>query len=592
MKHIRQYTALIGAIACLLSEPSSVLAEDRVLLIGINRYQSPDVRPLYGTHNDVSTFHTLLATRLGFKDQQIRELKDQEATKEGILAALDQWVIKGSTPGDRVVIYYSGHGDQIDDEPNGDEKEDHVDEALIAYDAVRDGQNWIRDDDIDARLRALQDREVLAVFDACHSATMTRAAVGDDDAKTPDWKNGPGTGSGSIRLREGGFVRGGQNLTAFFAVAPEQIALEDKSDPARAHGVFTGAFADGLNGGADANHDGAISYAELFDYLRARSRQYCEARRKSQGKCALGLTPARQYAEFRAGMNFLEFGKGTTRSVFVDNPSRPETLVLAEPAELPHSAPSKSDASAAVGKPSKPFSKSHPASQRQAVAQATGAKPHKAGKAASESHSVPARPHGQSVAKAAENILAHGNEMGLQLSMENYNREKRLCEKTDIGNRFSLGQSVCYRVHVPRTGKLVLFDIDAASTTTLLYPNDVIPSTAPPPCRPLPETVEGGINVLIPDNCMGFEIKAQEPTGKGKLVAVLIEDQAVDLHDLIVAHRGLGRLGKDPDKKDDHRPEDWMASLRERLDRVFHEPNGASREVRWSVTAVDYEIVR
>jgi hypothetical protein len=35
-----------------------------------------------------------------------------------------------------------------------------------------------------------------------------------------------------------------------------------------------------------------------------------------------------------------------------------------------------------------------------------------------------------------------------------------------------------------------------------------------------------------------------------------------------------------------------MALLRERLDRIFHDPDGTSREVRWSVTAVDYEIVR
>jgi hypothetical protein len=597
MKRIRYQAALIPAIASMLGVTVPAHAEDRALLIGINRYQSPDVRPLHGTHNDVSAFHVLLTSRLGFKDQQILELKDQEATKAGILNALDQWVIKGSKPGDRVVVYYSGHGDQIDDEPNGDEREDHRDEALIAYDAARDGLNWVRDDDLDSRLRGLQGREVLAVFDSCHSGTVTRGGPGDDDAKVPAWKNGPSASraalASSMPQTDAGFVRVGQNLSAFFAVAPQQIALEDKSDPTRIHGVFTGAFVEGLNGAADANHDGTISYAELFDFLRIRSKQYCEARQKSQGKCPLGLTPAKQFAEFRAGMNLLAFGKETTRSSFVDVPSSPELPAMAEPAQRQPSAPSKSGASAAVGKPSKTISKAHHAAHPQNVAQTAAAKPHKPGKAASESHLVPPRPHAQKVAKSTESVLAHGNEVGLQLSMEAYNREKRLCEKSDTGNRFSLGRSVCYRVHVPRTGKLVLFDVDSAGTTTLLYPNNAIPSDAPPPCRPLPETVDGGINVLIPDNCMGFEIKTQEPAGKGKVVAVLIEDKAVDIHDLMVSHRGLGRLGEQPQPlPPTPGPENWMALLRERLDRIFHDPDGTSREVRWSVTAVDYEIVR
>jgi hypothetical protein len=565
MNHIGCRAVLLWSALFLLGCSPAVLAEDRALIIGINRYQSPEIRRLYGTHNDVAAFHALLTARLGFQDHQIRELKDQEATREGILNAIDQWLIQDSAPGDRVVFYYSGHGDQIDDEPDGDEQGDHRDEALIAYDAVRDGRNWVLDDDIDSRFQRLQDREVLAVFDSCHSGTVTRDAFGDEDAKTPGWDaEKTATRAGAFdpaHQQEGGFIQGGVNLTAFFAVAPEQKALEDKNNPNGAHGVFTSAFVEGVSGGADANGDREVSYSELFDYLRTRSRQYCEDDPKNRSKCVLGLTPIKQYDESRAAMNFLEFGK----SAFVDNTPPTEAIALADPSTF--------------SRPAKPNSRPSTA----ATAPVASPAPSKPAKPKPNSRPAPAHARPPNAASVAEAALAHGNEAGLQL-------------RIDPDNHVRLGQTVRYRVHIPHTGKLVLFDIDAEGKATLLYPNEAIPSNASPPCRPLPEVVDGGANILIPDNCMGFEIKAQEPTGKGKVVAVLIEDLSINTQDLLTAHRGLGRITKTPEPsppfQDIPQPMDWMGLLRARLDQIFHEPDGRNREVRWSVTTVDYEIVR
>lgn len=260
-------------------------AGDRALLIGINNYQSKDIRKLEGSHNDVAVFRSALISQMGFSDPQILELKDADATRQGILGAIENWLIKGSRPGDRVVLYYSGHGHHLKD-LDADEKarrpEDDQDETLVVYDSNPTG-NQILDDEIATFIKRLQDRKVLAVFDACHSGTLTRGESGDPDpeAKTPGWDDETETARGDTELdlarqMEGNFIEGEyENVAAFFAVAPNQYAVDDRtSEPSRPHSVFTQAFARGLSGAADLTNDG-ISYSELLDYVRKESKAFC-----------------------------------------------------------------------------------------------------------------------------------------------------------------------------------------------------------------------------------------------------------------------------------------------------------------------------
>ncbi len=178
---------------------------DKALLIGLNKYLN--IQSLHGTHNDVAAFRGLLVQKLGFKQDEIQELHDAEATHEGILQAIDGWLVQGPKPGDRVVLYYSGHGDQTPDR-DGDERDDHQDETLIAYDAAADGKNMVLDDEIRAKLQDLAGREVLAVFDSCHSGTVTRAAFRPHRGRRhpPDWERAgaAATRGPTIQHQEGG----------------------------------------------------------------------------------------------------------------------------------------------------------------------------------------------------------------------------------------------------------------------------------------------------------------------------------------------------------------------------------------------------
>ena len=79
------------------------------LLIGINDYQHEGISSLRGCVNDVRMQEQLLRDRYGFQPADILTLIDGEATRDGILSAIEQHLIQQASPGDSVVLHFSGH---------------------------------------------------------------------------------------------------------------------------------------------------------------------------------------------------------------------------------------------------------------------------------------------------------------------------------------------------------------------------------------------------------------------------------------------------------------------------------------------------
>ena len=279
---------------------------DRALLIGINRHADPRF-DLKGAVNDARNMRGLLSGYLGFDPGQIRLLTDAQATRQGILAGIEDWLVAGTRPGARALLYYAGHGyyqpDQDGDEPDGQ------DEALVPHDArlvsaaenPQRFENLILDDEIRALFAKLADRQAYLIVDSCHSGTITRTALAAPDpgvVRTIDLRLGAergATGTRTATRNSGpdgsdrqGFIEGEGNLIAWTAVASNQLALEDVEAPQR-QGVFTGRFVRGITERlADRNHDGRIVHSELLDYVRSESEEYC---RRHRGDCEKGLTP-------------------------------------------------------------------------------------------------------------------------------------------------------------------------------------------------------------------------------------------------------------------------------------------------------------
>ncbi|MBE9129863.1 MULTISPECIES: caspase family protein [unclassified Coleofasciculus] len=153
------------------------------LIVGINNYTS---QPLEGCLNDVDLQRNLLIYRFGFNPKDVLVLPDTEATREGILTAFEEHLIKQAKPGDVVVYHYSGHGSRIfDPHPIVVEREKEglngtfvpVDSNLPAgYPEVGGPVKDIMGHSLFLLMSALKSENVTAVLDSCFSGGATREA--------------------------------------------------------------------------------------------------------------------------------------------------------------------------------------------------------------------------------------------------------------------------------------------------------------------------------------------------------------------------------------------------------------------------------
>ena len=135
----------------------------------------------------------MLVKRLQFKDEEVKVLTTRaETTRRAILDAFRSFLIEPA--GERAIVFfhYSGHGSQLPDEdilddrrcplnqnPSADEP-DGLDETLVPTDHGPEGENEIRDDDINRLIRELMTKRpasVVLTFDSCHSGTVVRGGA-------------------------------------------------------------------------------------------------------------------------------------------------------------------------------------------------------------------------------------------------------------------------------------------------------------------------------------------------------------------------------------------------------------------------------
>ena len=172
------FSYLLWLLLMFLAMASSARGEDRALLIGVGRYAQIDEK-LNGVSLDIHMMREF-ALLLGFKRQAIKVLEHETASTEKVFSTVENWLINGVGPDDRVLFYFSGHGSQIPDENN--DENDQFDEVLLLYDAALKEQSRSRtltgvlvDDDLNTMLARMQSRNILVILDACHSGSATRS---------------------------------------------------------------------------------------------------------------------------------------------------------------------------------------------------------------------------------------------------------------------------------------------------------------------------------------------------------------------------------------------------------------------------------
>ena len=215
---------------------------------------SQSYRQLDGPPNDVGLVSAALQHH-EFHSDNIVTLQDEQATKDGILGALES-LIDRAGPGDIAVFFYAGHGHQITDD-DANEELDGYDEVLVPYgapdhsaspdevQAAYNGEYHIRDDTLGVLLDRLHakvgpDGNVAVFLDACYSGTGTRGGPRQLAARGGERPIGPPAvvGARGGDMRGGGFAEaprtrvpgsrggGGVDYVVISAASHQQLAWE------------------------------------------------------------------------------------------------------------------------------------------------------------------------------------------------------------------------------------------------------------------------------------------------------------------------------------------------------------------------------
>src|SRR5208337_3782523 len=187
----------------------------RALLIGINTYQPPGTtaahpagctygrcelgqfQNLDGSVNDAQSMADLLTSpKFGFPASQVVLLTDpapphprpgviilpaSETTRDGILAAMQKYLVDIPKKGDTVVFYDASHGSlRVNNKGNKltvrvDGKYVHADSTMVPSDAYTGGYD-VRDREMTRIFSAALDKGIhlTVIFDSCHSGGATR----------------------------------------------------------------------------------------------------------------------------------------------------------------------------------------------------------------------------------------------------------------------------------------------------------------------------------------------------------------------------------------------------------------------------------
>ncbi len=143
-----------------LNHQSGMLGAYKALVIGINKYQDPNIPDLDTAVSDTQTIAELIKKKYGF---QVQMLLNQQASRKAIYNALRK-LADTSKPDDSLLIYYAGHGD-LDKVYN--------DGWWIPSDAIGgDPTTYLDNVQVQKTMRSTKARHVLLISDSCYAGTL------------------------------------------------------------------------------------------------------------------------------------------------------------------------------------------------------------------------------------------------------------------------------------------------------------------------------------------------------------------------------------------------------------------------------------
>jgi hypothetical protein len=277
-----------GAVPAGSSGAAPLLPSNHALIITVSGYQRS---PLPGVLTD-RKLGIELAARFGVPPQNIVELSEQQVTREGLRQAfldMDKVVM----PGDKLYVYFSGHGARFFSRATG-----QCTESLVMQD-----MHVVTNTEFAGMIKPLSAKtdKTIVMLDSCHSGGVAAAAGArsltaqfrpkySEEASSPQCSLAVNLGSFSSD-RGLDFETTDQNLVILAAARKNEVAWDTSKG-----GALTYNFKECLESGnaADADHSGSLSMGELTACVQARldKTQEDSARQHPTLAGNAGLVPA------------------------------------------------------------------------------------------------------------------------------------------------------------------------------------------------------------------------------------------------------------------------------------------------------------
>lgn len=137
--------------------------------IGIDAYDAP-WEPLDNAVNDVDSVRAVFVDEFGFESPDEWVLHDEEASKAGIEAMIDD-LANNVERDDALVFFYAGHGDARDLEFEGEVvgSTGYIVPSSVKAPLAESPRQYIRINDLLEWLSELPARHVFVILDSCHS---------------------------------------------------------------------------------------------------------------------------------------------------------------------------------------------------------------------------------------------------------------------------------------------------------------------------------------------------------------------------------------------------------------------------------------
>ena len=227
-----------------------VIPRSYAVIVGVSKYKNlPENLQLHYAERDAQSIFTALISPEGgnFKVENVHVLTDEKATLAGLRREIDTWLPAVAKEGDRVLVYFAGHG------------------------FLKDGKGYFAPYDFDLKsvdttgypmdeLGNVMGNKIVAtskilLTDACHSGAISLYSNEDVESMNKTLAN--------------------LNTSLFSLTASRARERSFESpDLTGGHGVFTYYVGKGMQGEADYNHDGVVTADELAEYVHTQVREY------------------------------------------------------------------------------------------------------------------------------------------------------------------------------------------------------------------------------------------------------------------------------------------------------------------------------